>query len=213
MGTAGGGISRHCPGRHPAARADREVAVAVTGLSAFSAGIEIFLTARIRPSAGHPEEHLPGGPRDLAASRRSSGSACSSPTAARPPGAPAAAGRTTIPSQRGRSCTRSRAAADRTLSSPGGGRGRCRPPGRWSSSASGRRSASPNPGSASMRSSSSTRHGAVSGYGRKTRADGESLPGVRRAPALDMQPARACPRAAVLLSRSRDAAMSLRHTR
>jgi hypothetical protein len=43
----------------------------VTGLSAFSAGIEIFLTARIRPSAGHPGEHQPGGPRDLAASRRS----------------------------------------------------------------------------------------------------------------------------------------------
>jgi hypothetical protein len=41
-----------------------QVAVAVTGLSAFSAGIEIFLTARIRPSVGHPEEHLsPGGGR------------------------------------------------------------------------------------------------------------------------------------------------------
>jgi hypothetical protein len=48
-----------------------QVAVAVTGLSAFSNGIEIFMTARIRPSADHPEEHLPGGPRDLAASRRS----------------------------------------------------------------------------------------------------------------------------------------------
>jgi hypothetical protein len=48
-----------------------QVAVAVTGLSAFSAGVEIFLTARIRPSADRPEEHLPGGPRDLAASRRS----------------------------------------------------------------------------------------------------------------------------------------------
>jgi hypothetical protein len=45
--------------------------VAVTGLSAFSAGIEIFVTARIRPSASRPEQHLPGGPRDLAASRRS----------------------------------------------------------------------------------------------------------------------------------------------
>ena len=54
----------------PLARTD-QVAVAVTGLSAFSAGVEIFLTARIRPSASHPEEHLPGGPRDLAASRRS----------------------------------------------------------------------------------------------------------------------------------------------
>jgi hypothetical protein len=31
-----------------------QVAVAATGLSAFSAGIEIFVTARIRPSAGHP---------------------------------------------------------------------------------------------------------------------------------------------------------------
>ena len=48
-----------------------QVAVAVTGLSAFSTGTEIFVTARIRPSADHPEEHLPGGPRDLAASRRS----------------------------------------------------------------------------------------------------------------------------------------------
>lgn len=51
-------------------RTDR-VAVAVTGLSAFSAGLEIFVTARIRPTADHPEQHLPGGPRDLAASRRS----------------------------------------------------------------------------------------------------------------------------------------------
>ena len=48
-----------------------QVAVAITGMSAFSAGIEIFLTARIRPSADHPEEHLPGGPRDLAPARRS----------------------------------------------------------------------------------------------------------------------------------------------
>ena len=54
----------------PLARTD-QVAVAVTGLSAYSTGIEIFLTARIRPSAGHLAEHLPGGPRDLAAARRS----------------------------------------------------------------------------------------------------------------------------------------------
>ena len=85
--------------------------------------------------------------------------------------APAAAGRTTIPNQPDRSCTRSPAAADPARSSPGGGRGRCRPPGRWSSSASGRRSASPNPGPASTRSSSSTRPGAASDYGRKTKAD------------------------------------------
>jgi hypothetical protein len=44
-----------------------QVAVAVTGLSAFSAGLEIFVTARIRPNASHPQEHLPGGPRDLGA--------------------------------------------------------------------------------------------------------------------------------------------------
>jgi hypothetical protein len=50
------------------ARTD-QVAVAVTGLSAFSNGIEIFLTARIRP--GQPQQHLPGGPRDLAAFRHS----------------------------------------------------------------------------------------------------------------------------------------------
>jgi len=30
-----------------------QVAVAVTGLSVFSAGIEIFMTAQIRPSTGH----------------------------------------------------------------------------------------------------------------------------------------------------------------
>jgi hypothetical protein len=52
------------------ARTD-QVAVALTGLSAYSTGSEIFLTARIRPSADHPEQHTPGGPRDLAASRRS----------------------------------------------------------------------------------------------------------------------------------------------
>jgi hypothetical protein len=51
-------------------RTDR-VAVAVTGLSVFSAGIEIFLTARIRSSAEHTEAYLPGGPRDLAGARRS----------------------------------------------------------------------------------------------------------------------------------------------
>jgi hypothetical protein len=48
-----------------------QVAVALTGMSAFSAGIEIFLTARIRTSAGQPEENLTGGPRDLAAARHS----------------------------------------------------------------------------------------------------------------------------------------------
>jgi hypothetical protein len=48
-----------------------QVVVALTGISAFSAGMELSLTARIRPSASHPEEHQPGGPRDLAAARAS----------------------------------------------------------------------------------------------------------------------------------------------
>jgi len=69
-------------------------------------------------------------------------------------------------------------AAARTLSSPGGGPGRCRPPARWNSSANGRRSASPNPGPVSTRSLSSTRPGAASGCGRKTKADRLGLPPV-----------------------------------
>ncbi len=48
-----------------------EVAVAITGMSAFSNGVEIFVTARIRPGADRQEDHLPGGPRDLTAARRS----------------------------------------------------------------------------------------------------------------------------------------------
>jgi len=148
-----------------------QVAVAVTGLSAFSAGIEIFVTARIRPGAGHPGEHLPGRSRDLAASRHSFRFGLQFADGGKAAASPAAVGRTAILSQQVRSCTRSPAAADRTLSSPGGGRGRCRPPGRWSSSASGRRSALPNPGPASTRSLSSTRHSAASSYGRKTKAD------------------------------------------
>ena len=152
-----------------------QVAVAVTGLSAFPAGTEIFVTARIRPSADRPEEHLPGGPRDLAASRQSFRFGLQFADGGKAVGRAAAAGRTTIPSQPGRSCTRSPAAADHTLSFRGGGCGRCLLPGRWSSSASGRRSALPNRGPASTRSLSSRRHGVASGYGRKTKADGEIL--------------------------------------
>src|SRR5260221_3462696 len=47
------------------------VAVAVTGISAFAAGFEIFVTARIRPGARDPGNGMPDGPRDLAAARRS----------------------------------------------------------------------------------------------------------------------------------------------
>jgi hypothetical protein len=146
--------------------------VAVTGLSVFSAGIEIFVTARIRPSASHPEQHLPGGPRDLAASR-SFRFGLQFSAGGKPPAAPAAAGQTTISSQRARSCTRSSAAADRTRSSPGGGCGRCRPLGRWSSSAKW-----PAFGIAESRTGIDAQlildaaRRAASGYGQKTKADG-----------------------------------------
>jgi hypothetical protein len=48
-------------------------AVAITGISAYSAGFEIFVTARFRPGAGRasgPGDRVPGGP-EPAASRRS----------------------------------------------------------------------------------------------------------------------------------------------
>ena len=99
-----------------------------------------------------------------------SGSACSSPTAAWPSAVPAAAGRTTALSRQDRCCTRSPAAADRTRSSPGGGPGRCHLQDRWSSSATGPRSASMNPGPASIRGLSSTRHSTASGDGQKAKA-------------------------------------------
>jgi hypothetical protein len=44
-----------------------QVAVAITGLSAYPAGFEIFLTARIRPHL----DRAPDAPRDLAAARHS----------------------------------------------------------------------------------------------------------------------------------------------
>jgi hypothetical protein len=119
-----------------------QVAVAITGLSAFSNGIEIFLTARIRPVS--PSSTCPAGRVTSPHPATPSASACSSPTAARPPGVPAA-GQTTMASQPGQCYTRSPAAADRTPSSPGGGPGRCRPPGHWSSSANRRRLTLPNP--------------------------------------------------------------------
>ena len=150
-----------------------QVAVAVTGLSAFSTGTEIFLTARIRPSADHPGEHLPGGPRDLAASRRSfrfglqfsdGGKAVGRPGGRRPDHDSEPAGPILYPFAGGGG---PHSFISRWWTWP------LRPPGRWSSSASGRRSALPNPGPASTRSLSSTRHGVASGCGRKTTADSE----------------------------------------
>lgn len=49
-----------------------EVAVAITSMSAYSSGFEIFVTARIRPDAGGGlGEGGPGGRRDAMAARRS----------------------------------------------------------------------------------------------------------------------------------------------
>ena len=49
-----------------------QAAVAITGISAFAAGFEIFVTARIRPGArGVPGDRTPDVPSDLAAARRS----------------------------------------------------------------------------------------------------------------------------------------------
>ena len=159
-----------------------QVAVAVTGLSAFSAGIEIFLTARIRPSSGHPGEHLPGGPRDLAASRRSFRFGLQFSDGNKAAGSPGG-GRTDHDSE----------PAGPVLYPFAGGGGPHSFVSRWWTwplppagplefVCEWPRSASPNPGPASTRSSSSTRPGAASDYGRKTEADGRSLAANRRWP-------------------------------
>jgi len=77
-----------------------------------------------RSSVGHPGEHLPGGLRDLAAARRPIRFGLQFYGGGKAARGPGAAGRTTIPSRMGRSCTRWRAAAGRTCSARGGGRGR-----------------------------------------------------------------------------------------
>ncbi len=49
-----------------------QVAVAITAMSAYTAGFEIFVFARVRPRGrGGPADRGPGGPQDLAAARRS----------------------------------------------------------------------------------------------------------------------------------------------
>ena len=69
LGPARGGVSRIVAMDTLVLARTEEVAVAVTGISAYSTGMEIFLTARSRRD--HPEDRLPGGPHDLAASGRS----------------------------------------------------------------------------------------------------------------------------------------------
>ena len=48
-----------------------QVAVAITGISAFAAGFEIFVTARIRAGARVPGDRVPDAPPELGAARRS----------------------------------------------------------------------------------------------------------------------------------------------
>lgn len=48
-----------------------QAAVAITGISAYATGYEIFVTARVRPGAdGGPRSGMPGAPGDPAAARR-----------------------------------------------------------------------------------------------------------------------------------------------
>ncbi len=127
-------------------RAER-AAVAITGLLAYSSGLEIFVTARVRPGADSgPGDRMPGG-RGPGGGRR-----------AFRLGLQLADGTKVIgqhggPGQHGDadaepalSCGLSSLAAAHGPASGAGGRGRCRPPGHWSSSANGPRSASPSLG-------------------------------------------------------------------
>ena len=155
-------------------RAER-AAVAITGISAYSAGFEIFVTARFRPGAGGTSgsgDRVPGGPEP--APPRPGGpsaSGCSSPTA---PGSSASTGAPGCPAMTSPpvpSCGRSSAAAARGPASGAGGHGRCRPLGRWGSSASGRRSGSPRPVPGSTPGSSWIRRAAASGSGPRRKAE------------------------------------------
>jgi hypothetical protein len=113
MGTAGAGISRHRPGRHPAARADRP------GRRGGHRAVGLLRGDRDLRDRADPAQRWPPRPPGrvtwLCPGARSS-SACSSPTAGRPPGALAAEG-IMIPSQRGQCCTRSAARNTRESSS------------------------------------------------------------------------------------------------
>jgi hypothetical protein len=48
-----------------------QAAVAITGISGYAAGFEIFMTARMRPRAHGPRDGMPDAPGDLIAARRS----------------------------------------------------------------------------------------------------------------------------------------------
>jgi hypothetical protein len=128
-----------------------QVAVAITGMSAYAAGFEIFVTARIR-SGGEPGDRMPETQPGLAAARRSFRFGLQLSDGSKVFGQ--------LGGQRPDHESEPAAPILRSFMGGGGprscfsrcGRGHCRPPGRWSSSASGPRTGSPRRGPASTRS-------------------------------------------------------------
>jgi hypothetical protein len=120
-----------------------QAAVAITGISAYTSGFEIFVTRLIRPGAPGLDAETPDGmlahesfqiSLQLSDGRKV--------TSGRPHGDCEPTGPILRPRGGG---------ALRTTSSRGGGRGRCRQAGRWSSAASGRCSGPAKRGWASTR--------------------------------------------------------------
>ncbi len=134
------------------ARTER-AAVAITGLSAYSAGFEIYVTARFRPGTDTgPAGPGPGGPGPggpLQSFRfglqLADGTKVIGQRGGRGPDL-------ATPSRTAPSCGCSSAAPARVPACLAGGRGRCRPPARWSSSASGPPWGSPRAGPGWMHS-------------------------------------------------------------
>ena len=130
------------------------VAVAITGLLAYSAGFEIFVTARVRPGADTvPGDRMPGG-RGPGGARRSFRLGLQLADGTKvigQHGGPGQPGDPEADAEPAPSCGLSSLAAAHVPPSGAGGRGRFRPPGHWSSSANGPRSASPSRGPGSTR--------------------------------------------------------------
>ena len=107
-----------------------QTAIAITGMSAYSNGFEIFVTRLIRPDVlGFDEDPVPGSPRDMLTERQSFQLRLQFSD-----GRMVTSGKAPDASRQGRSCDRVAAAERRIMCSGGGGPGHCRPPGRWSSS-------------------------------------------------------------------------------
>lgn len=115
-------------------------AIAITSMSAYTIGFGFVITRLVRPGTlGWDEEPFMAQSRFEVSLRFPDGRTVST---GRPP---------VTPSQPGRSCGCTAAAVARITTRCDGGPGRCRPAGRWSSSANGRAWASAKPGSASKR--------------------------------------------------------------